>query len=131
MKKASCIYGIFVGVCMIGMWSMLLATGQAVELKTEPYSMAAHLTVEFLTAVLLIIGGTAVLLKKVWGKILHYVSLGALSYAVIMAGGYYMQEGNSPMAVMFGCLFAATLFFIAAAVGGSKNTEMVYTAKKI
>lgn len=116
LKRASCIFSIFIGICMIGMWSMLLATGQVSELKTEPYRIAAHLFSELLTAGLLIIGGIAVLNKKPWGNVLHFVSLGALLYSVFTAGGYYLQLGNVPMTLMFSCFFVVTVFFIAVKV---------------
>ncbi len=49
---------------MIGQWGFFLATGQVPELQTEPMRIIAHLIGEFLTAILLIIGGAAYFTKK-------------------------------------------------------------------
>lgn len=121
MKKISCIYSILIGFCMLGMWSMLLSTGQVTEFDTEPYRIAAHLFSEFLTAALLIIGGITFLLKKAWGKALHSVSLGALLYSVFTAGGYYLQNGDIAMSIMFGCFIVLTTLFIAVQVFTGTN----------
>ncbi len=128
MKKASCIYSILIGICMLGIWGMLLSTGQVTELNTEPYRIAAHIISEVITAGLLICGGIAVLCKKMWGKIIHHVSLGALLYSVFTAGGYYLQNGNVPMVLMFDCFFILTALFIIIPVvkpGNENNTTLM------
>lgn len=42
---------------MLGMWGMLLLSGQVKEINTEPFRIAAHLFSEGITATLLILGG--------------------------------------------------------------------------
>lgn len=124
MKKVTCIYCIFIGICMLGMWTMLLVTGQVKELSTEPYSIAGHLTAEFVTASLLIVGAVGVLQKKAWGNIIQIVSLGALLYSVIAACGYYLQDGSIPMIAMFASFIVLTSFFLLAIVKGSRKISV-------
>ena len=57
-------FSLIVGILMIGRWGFFLATGQVAELQTEPMRIVAHLIGEFLTAILLIIGGAAYFRKK-------------------------------------------------------------------
>ncbi|MDD3654003.1 MAG: hypothetical protein PHO01_07445 [Desulfotomaculaceae bacterium] len=57
MKKAGYGFSVFIGICMFGMWGMLLFTGQVKEIGTEPLRIAAHLFSEGMTAILLIWGG--------------------------------------------------------------------------
>ena len=90
IKKAGNIFGVFIGTCMLGMWGMLLFTGQVKEIDTEPFRIAAHLFSEGITAILLIWGGLLSLKHSSRGERLHFVSLGMLLYSVLMAGGYYL-----------------------------------------
>jgi hypothetical protein len=78
MKKAGNIFGVIVGFCMLGMWAMLLLTGQIKEIAAEPFRIAAHLFSEGLTAVSLILGGLLSLKHRGWGDRLHLISLGML-----------------------------------------------------
>ena len=95
MKKAGNIFSIFIGICMLGMWGMLLFTGQVKEVDTEPFRIAAHLFSEGITATLLILGGLLSLEHSSCGEKLHFVSLGMLLYSVLTAGGYYLQLNNA------------------------------------
>lgn len=97
---------------MLGMWGMLLFTGQVKEIGTEPFRIAAHLFSEGVTAILLILGGLLSLLHSNRGERLHFVSLGMLLYSVLTAGGYYLQLNNVAITMMFGMLFVATGVFI-------------------
>ena len=53
---------------MVGMWGMLYCTGQIVELATKPVEISFHLVSELATAVLLIVGGYALLTGKSMGR---------------------------------------------------------------
>ncbi len=112
MKKASYLYGIIVGICMITMWTLLLITKQVPEIHTEPIRISTHIASEFITAILLLLGGITSIQKVTWGPRVHTFSLGMLLYSVLNAGGYYLQLGEYAMAVMFTCLFATTLVFL-------------------
>jgi hypothetical protein len=112
MKKAGNIFGIFIGICMLGMWGLLLFTGRVKEINTEPFRIVAHLFSESITAILLILGGLLSLMHGNRGERLHFVSLGMLLYSVLTAGGYYLQLNNVAMTIMFGVLFVATVVFI-------------------
>jgi hypothetical protein len=97
---------------MLGMWGMLLFTGQVEEIGTEPFRIAAHLFLEGITAILLILGGLLSLKHSSRGERLHFISLGMLLYSVLTAGGYYLQLNNVAMTMIFGMLFLATVVFI-------------------
>jgi len=64
-------YSLLIGICMVGLWCMLLATRQVPELLTEPYRIIAHLSSEFITAALLIWGRISVLKFKKNTQILN------------------------------------------------------------
>jgi len=112
MKKAGNIFSIFIGICMLGMWGMLLFTGQVKEIGTEPFRIAAHLFSEVITAILLILGGSLSLKNRDRREKLYFVSLGMLLYSVLTAGGYYLKLNDIVMAIMFVMLFVFTVVII-------------------
>lgn len=102
-------YAVAVGILMIGQWSFFLATGQVPELETEPLRIALHLVAEGVTAIGLIISGSALLRRKSWAREAAFASLGMLTYAVLVSPGYFAELGEWPLVAMFGVLFILTL----------------------
>lgn len=109
-RKASAVFTIIVGLLMMGMWSMLILTNQVPYLDTLQVEIKLHIFTEMLTALMLIIGGVSIL--RSWEKLmlLHYVSQGMLIYAIINSSGYYIDMGETGMAIMFGILLIGTIF---------------------
>ena len=108
-RRASAIFTIFVGLLMMGMWSMLILTNQVPYLDTPQMEIKLHILTEMLTAVMLIIGGVSVLRDYEKLTNLHYVSQGMLIYSIINSSGYYIDLGELMMAVMFGFLLLGTV----------------------
>ena len=108
-RKASGLFTILVGILMMGMWTMLVFTGQVPYLDTPQMEIKLHIFTEMLTAGALILGGISVLRNWVRLKFLHYVSQGMLIYAIINSSGYYIDLGETAMAAMFGLLFIGTI----------------------
>jgi hypothetical protein len=108
-RKASAVFTIFVGLLMMGMWSMLVLTNQVPYLDTPQMEIKLHILTEIVTAVMLIIGGISVL--RYYDKLtnLHYISQGMLIYAIINSSGYYIDMGEPIMAVVFGVLLLGTI----------------------
>lgn len=113
LRKIAAIYSILIGTVMIGMWTVLLGTGQVPEIDTEPISLSYHLIAEFATAVTLLIGGFGLFTNRKWGLKAYLVSMGMLLYAVLMAGGYYAQKGEWAMIGMFTIFTILTAIFVA------------------
>ena len=109
-RPAFSILTIIVGLGMIGWWSFAITTDQIPELATAPFEVYLHLTAEFSTALLLVIGGVAALRKCDWAGTVHTFSLGMVLYAVIQASGYYIQRSQWGFVIMFGLIavFALT-----------------------
>jgi hypothetical protein len=108
-RKASAFFTIIVGVLMMGMWTMLVFTGQVPYLDTPQLEIKLHIFTELLTAGALMLGGISVLLG--WKRLnpLHYVSQGMLLYSLINSSGYYIDLGETAMTAMFGVLLIGTL----------------------
>jgi len=107
------VYGILVGLSMIGMWAFLLLTDQ-VPPSEKPWAITFHLIAEFSTAVLLIVSGVGLWLNSEWAKRLSLISLGMLLYSVVASPGYYAQKNNVPMVVMFFVFIILTVIAIIA-----------------
>jgi len=112
IKKIASIYSIIIGLAMILMWLVLIATNQVPEIKSAPIQITYHLIAEFLTAIILLIGGFGLLKKRVWGFHLYLISMGMLLYTVIVSAGYYANLGNIIMVGMFTVFQIITLVFI-------------------
>ncbi len=112
IRNIVAIYSLFIGILMIGMWSMFILTGQVPEIATKPAEIMLHLLAEFITAVLLIGGGIGLLKKMKIGYNLNLVALGMLLYTLIVSPGYYLQKGDSVFVGIFTLLFILTLVFL-------------------
>ena len=112
-RKFPAIYGILVGVMMLAQWAFFLASGQVPELQTEPYRIALHLTAEFITAIGLIISGVAMLRNTHWAAGTYLVFAGMLIYSVIASPGYFAQQGQWALVVMFATLLMLAIASVA------------------
>ena len=112
MKKITGIYALVVGIAVLGLWALLLLTDQVPELETDPYSIALHLAAEGLMALLLLIGGIGVLKGKTWGRNLYTLATGFLLYSTVNSSGYYIQDGNIQMLVLFSVLLLSAVFMV-------------------
>jgi peptidoglycan/LPS O-acetylase OafA/YrhL len=112
LKKLASIYTIIIGIAMICMWVAFLITNQVPEINTAPLEITYHLLAEFLTAILLLIGGFGMFTKKAWGFHAYLISLGMLLYTVIVSAGYYANLGEMIMVAMFTVFQVLTIIFI-------------------
>ena len=108
MKFAS-LYAIVVGGLMLAQWSFFLIAGMVPEFQTTPVKISFHLIAELLTALALIITGSASLRGKQWGLTLYAVAIGMLIYTVINSAGYFAQLGEWPFVSMFALLLVGAL----------------------
>ncbi len=125
MKKAASIFSLFCGITMLVVWGILLAAGQVTELKTAPFQAAFLLAAEFLTAGLLILGGSGLLTGKSWGRTAELVALGMLFYCAVYSIGFFGQGGILPAAGFFVVIAAlavvfSTMFILESAKGGAQ-----------
>ncbi len=112
IRNIVAIYSLFIGILMIGVWSMFILTGQVPEMATKPAEIMLHLLAEFTTAVLLIGGGIGLIKKIKIGYNLNLVALGMLLYTLIVSPGYYLQSGNLVFVGIFTVIFIFTLIFL-------------------
>lgn len=100
------------GIAMLGMWAMFMATGQVPELQTKFYEIALHIVAEVATAIALIIGGYGLFAGRKWGMQAYMLSMGMLLYTLIVSPGYYIQRENIVMTGMFAAFFVLAITFV-------------------
>ena len=104
------ISSISIGALMLMQWLFFLATGNVPELETAPVSISFHLAIEFMTALALILTGILLRASKreIW--ILAAFAQGMLAYTVVNSPGYFAQNGEYALVVMFAALLAISIF---------------------
>lgn len=112
IRKITAIYTILIGVSMISMWSMFYLQGAIPELETEPARIIMHIVAEFVTAIVLIIGGYGLLKFKKWGYDMYLLGTGALIYTLIQSPGYYIHLGERSFVLMFGVFILIALILL-------------------
>ena len=111
---------------MVGVWIMLLLTGQDPqlnnELQTIPFAISMAITSDILTAMMLLIAGFGLVRKNVWATKIFLLSMGLLFYSVVNAAGLYGQRGDTIVVVIFIIIFVfAVVFTISALQKHSEN----------
>ncbi|UCC19277.1 MAG: hypothetical protein JSV62_14420 [Promethearchaeota archaeon] len=91
------IYTIVIGITMLIMWLLLLMKKEVPELKTKPTQIFFHLVAEFLTSIILIIGGIGLVMNQSWGVTMFFIAIGMAIYSTINAAGFYGQLKDWPM----------------------------------
>lgn len=91
------LYVIIIGIAMLCMWLLLLMKREVPDLKTKPTQIYFHLISEFLTSIILIIGGIGLIMNQFWGLAVFFIAIGMVIYSTINAAGFYGQLKDWPM----------------------------------
>lgn len=94
------IYTLIIGITMLCMWFMLLIRKKVPELNTKPTQIYFHIGAEFLTAIMLIIGGIGLIMDQFWGSTIFFIAIGMAIYSTINAAGFYGHLKDWPMFIM-------------------------------
>ena len=109
MMKFIAFYSLLLGTAMLGLWSLILSTGEIPEGRTE---FSFHLVSEFLMALACMGAGILVLIHHRSGWGLALAAHGMVAYSVLNAAGYYAQRGERMLPVVFVILFVISLTII-------------------
>lgn len=113
LRKVAAFFCFFIGISMIGMWSVFLATGTVPEIETKPAEIGLHVVAEMLTAIMLIVGGFGLLYRKSWSINAYLFASGLLTYTLIVSPGYYVTRGEAAFVVMFAIFLVLDLLILA------------------
>ena len=120
-RRLAAWYAAGVGLAIVGLWTVLVATGQVPELRTAPLEVGYHLLAELATALALVAAGVGRLRGTAWADRLFPVALGMLLYTTVNSAGYYAALAEWPVIVAFGVLTAATLVALRWEVFGGRT----------
>lgn len=114
LPRISAIYGIVMGVGLLGTWVVLFWNGAPPEFRATPLESWFLLLAEVLTGTALVLGGYGVLTSRGWGWPLHLASLGMMLYTCVYSIGVFGQTRNIPAVSWFVLTSAMTLLLIIA-----------------
>lgn len=115
------IFGLIIGIGMIGQWIMSFITKQIPELQTEPIRIWFHIVGEILTAVAMILSGIGLVAGWSWAPMLYLVASGMLIYTTIVSPGYFGQQGKWTLVVIFGVLTLISIYSVTVVWAGIIN----------
>jgi hypothetical protein len=125
LRKTASIFAIITGLGIIGVWTMLLMTGNDPQLQNELETIPASITMaimsDMLTGAVLLAGGIGLLVSREWSVKVFLLSMGFLFYSVINAAGFYGQRGDIVFVIMFTVIFVMAVVFTVMAF--RKNVE--------
>lgn len=115
LRRIASIYAIITGLGIIGVWVMLLTTGNDPQLQNEletiPLSITMAIVSDVLTGIALVTGGIGLLMSREWSIKVFLLSMGFLFYSVINAAGFYGQRGDIAFVIMFAVIFIVAVMF--------------------
>lgn len=114
-------FGLATGSAMVGMWTYLLVTSGVPEVETAPVALAFHLVAEGTAALGLIVSSVALLRRDSWAPSGFAFFAGMLLYSVLNSPGYYAQQGEWPVAFLFGVLAVLTVASVAVLHGAPRR----------
>ncbi len=102
------ISSLVIGLGMIVQWLFFLLTNNVPEIRTAPVSISFHITIELLTATILL--SIFFLLRKPTEgkKYLAVYGQGMLGYTVVNSAGYFAQSGDWIFLIMFSILLCVS-----------------------
>ena len=102
---------ILIGAGMLGFWAVAVATRRVPEIEAGGIEIWFHSVAEVITGVVLIAGGVAVLSDgdAPFAIVLSSLSLGMLTYTLIVSPGYYVECGNRPLILVFAGFWVVTI----------------------
>lgn len=98
-----------IGFLMIAQWVFFIVTGNVPEFETAPISIGFHISIEILTAIILIYAAL-ISKKRVVRQSLLLYGQGMLGYTVINSSGYFAQSGQWPFLLMFAALLGVSIY---------------------
>ncbi len=102
-------FQVVMGCGIVGVWTLLLATGQVPEVGDGRIDIWFHLAAEVATGAALVVAGVLVLQRTPRAAFVACVALGALGYTAVNSAGYYAQAGEWVPVGMFGVVAVSTV----------------------
>ncbi len=97
-----------IGMLMIMQWVFFIVTGNVPKFETTPVSIGFHISIEIITAMLLIFA-SLICKKRVIRETLLLYGQGMLGYTVINSAGDFAQSGDWFFLGMFALILAVSI----------------------
>jgi len=102
---------ILIGAGMLAFWAVAVANRRVPEIEAGGIEIRFHIVAEVVTGIVLIAGGVAVLRdgETLFAIVLSSLSLGMLTYTLIVSPGYYVERRNLPLIIVFAGFWVVTI----------------------
>ena len=102
---------ILIGAGMLAFWAVAVANRRVPEIEAGGIEIWFHIVAEVVTGIVLIAGGVAVLRdgETLFAIVLSSLSLGMLTYTLIVSPGYYVERRNLPLIIVFAGFWVVTI----------------------
>jgi hypothetical protein len=111
VRKLALGYCTFTGAAITLLWVVLLLTGNAAGLVSQPVKVSIHLISGVTSGLLLLLTAVTLAKRKKWACRLYFFSLGMLLYSVLNAVVYYVQIEKWDRVLVFSILVIVTVVF--------------------
>lgn len=106
-------YSIFFGFVMaLGGTIMLLSNSFQIQFDESPVQTIWSCVLSYATALFLMISAVFSLKKRIWAKILNYLSLGMLFYAILDMNGHLLQSNDILTLIIYDVFLIAGIFLV-------------------
>jgi hypothetical protein len=104
------VFSILVGISIVVFWANLYFGRKLYESNFSRSRIETnyHVAAELITAAILVLGGTGVILTLSWGVAVTFAGLGMLLYANVNGIGFYIAKGDNSMIKVFWVVIALT-----------------------
>lgn len=109
-----------IGTLMIVQWVFFIVTGNVPQFESAPVEISFHISIELLTALLLIYAAL-ICKKRVIRQTLLLFGQGMVAYTVVNSSGYFAQSGEWIFVAMFAVLLGISIY----------NTWVLFRQRKV
>jgi len=94
--KVIAVFELVVGLGIVTLWPILLATRQVPEVRSGDRAIWFHLTAELMLGIALVVSGLLLLIAgdDPSTRILAGTALGGMTYSTVNSSGYYARDSN-------------------------------------
>ncbi len=119
--KPLAMFAILSGCSLFALCFFFIVSGRVPGFESRPTEITFQITLEILTALMLIINGLRVLFSEGNGEGLLLVAIGMLLCALLNLAGYYAEKGKTGFLITLLLLLAVTIYYLIIAFHSRKE----------
>jgi hypothetical protein len=110
--RSAAIFAFLAAAVIVLVWIYRLAIAGIPELQAQPWLTWLHLIAEIATAVVLVVGGWALLAGTHWARKAYLLGVGMLLFGALADIGRYADSGNTGLSIFFFLVAVVSVVFV-------------------